>query len=76
MKKFVSIILIMCSLFTLVACGGKKNSDNDTLTIAATSDYGTLDVIHNGFPSDYVWAAEMYAEPLWEIIDTNTKNGC
>lgn len=45
----------------------------DTLTIAATSDYGTLDVIHNGFPSDYVWAAEMYAEPLWEIVDENTK---
>ncbi|MDR0906549.1 MAG: ABC transporter substrate-binding protein [Oscillospiraceae bacterium] len=91
MKKFLSALLVLCIVFSLVACGGSgeksggttdggtsggtdggSSSAKDTLTIAVTSDSGTLDPLYNvGW--DLLNALRMIYEPLWEYQGDGTQ---
>jgi peptide/nickel transport system substrate-binding protein len=52
------------------ASGNEGASAKDTLTIAVTQDFGTLDFIHEAGRGDFKAASRMYAEPLYDIINT------
>ncbi len=66
-KKIIALLLVICMIICLTACGGKKaGDDKDTLTIAFGADRGTLDPMHLiGF--DSMIAIRMIYEPLWDI---------
>ncbi len=49
--------------------GGKK----DTLTVAVTQDYGTLDFTYESAYGDYTAVSRMYAEPLYDNYTTGEK---
>jgi peptide/nickel transport system substrate-binding protein len=45
----------------------------DTLTVAVTQDYGTLDFTYESGYGDYTAVSRMYAEPLYDFYATGEK---
>lgn len=46
--------------------GDGDTPEKDTLTVAVTQDYGTLDFTYESGPADFTAISRMYAEPLYD----------
>ena len=78
MKKLLSLLFAVIMTLSFAACGekggGSGTSDGvekDTLTVACTQDYATLDFTYESAYGDYTAISRMYAEPLYDIYKVN-----
>ena len=73
MKKLLSLLFAVIMTLSFAACGekggGSGTSDGgDTLTVACTQDYATLDFTYESAYGDYTAISRMYAEPLYDCL--------